>query len=262
MNDDVTPTSTGNDIAVSTQPTEGARRLRAMLRAALSPAIWLLIGAQLMHALVRQFGIAGGEQITPGVLVYAMGMALLMLLVFYLQGGIYQRLAQTRESVAIVDALRAGHQVFPRFIWLTIKAGLLLGALLAFLLLVGQVGFGFEPKQLIESRVTPLLFVILPFVLVWWLPWVFVHGRFGLQESLRAAVELFWRRLPRSGFLALLILLPGLLVLLVPAGLPFAVALALDALAILLVWMAGVYCVERLGEEGAAPAATEPSGIA
>jgi hypothetical protein len=246
---------------MSAQRTEGARRLRAMLRAALSPAVWLLIGVQLLHALVRRFGVAGQEQFSPQVLLYAMGVALLMLLVFYLQGGIYQRLARAREPVAIGEALRAGHQVFPRFIWLTIKAGLLLGAVLAATLLLAQMVLGLEPKQLVESRATPLLFVILPFALVWWLPWVFVHERFGLRESLRAALQRFWREVPRSGFLAVLILVPGSLVLLLPAGVPFVVALALDVLTVLLVWMAGVYCVERLADEGAAPAATEQPDI-
>jgi hypothetical protein len=234
---------------MSTSVSEGQRRLRAAVRAVLSPGIWLLVAAQLLLGALQHFSPATPDAaFSATMLVRAIGMAALLLLVFYLQGGIYSALARTREAVTMREALHAGREVFGRFVWLTVKAGLLFGAALVLVSMLTQLLSGVESGDSVESLAVPigLGFVVLPFVFVWWLPWVFVRDDFSLMASLRAALQHFWLRLPGSAFLALLILVPGLAAWWLPPATPFPLVLAVDAASALLVWVASVYCVEWL----------------
>jgi hypothetical protein len=242
---------------MSTSVSEGQRRLRAAVRAVLSPGIWLLVAAQLLLGTLQHFSPAMPDDgFSATMLARAVGMATLLLLVFYLQGGIYCALARTREAVTVREALRAGREVFGRFVWLTVKAGLLFGAVLVLVLMLTQVLSGVESRDTVEGFAVPigLGFVVLPFVFVWWLPWVFVRDDFGLTASLRAALQYFWVHLPGSAFLALLILVPGLAAWWLPPATPFLLVLAVDGASALLVWVASVYCVEWLRDQANAAA--------
>jgi hypothetical protein len=234
---------------MSSHETESARRLRAVVRAAMSGGIWLLIAVQVLNAASQHWLPAPKESSGPPLVWFA-AMILAMLAVLYLQGGIYRQLVRTREAVSIGETLRAGHEVFPRFAWLTIKAGLALAGVLfmAGLFFGAVTGAGMADLMRSLSGTIGLLFLLFPFVLVWWLPWVFAREEFRLLPSLQSALKLLWQRLPQLGFLAALLLLPAAALWGLAGIVPAPVMLALNAAALLLVWTANVYCVERLKE--------------
>jgi hypothetical protein len=226
---------------------ETERRLRAVVRALVSPGIWLLVATQMAYPLLRHTGLLGGEK-EAASLVNTLVFAVIATAVLYLQAGVFQSLARDREAVSVANVLRAGKERFADFIWLVVKAGLAFGLVLgALLILLMPATNGSSPAEV--SRIaTPfaLLMAILPVLLLWWLPGVFVSSDFRLVASLRRA----WRELVaqpvRSIFPAILVLLPSLVLLALPDGTPVILQLALEAMGMLIVWVADIYCVEWL----------------
>ena len=135
---------------------EATRRLRALVRAALSRGIWLIIGLQLLMGLALRFpvGEEGG--------MAAMRMLLLVLAtagVLYGTAGASAALAAGREPVSEMAAVAAGSPVFGAFLWLLLKAGFLALAVLQVVLTVMIAASGQDPNQAmteLPSHMLPL----------------------------------------------------------------------------------------------------------
>lgn len=230
--------------AVAGTAAEGERRLRALVRAVLSPGVWLVIGAQLVLQLALTRGLAGDEP-APAWLLVLTG---LLFGFAWLQAGAYRSLAHGHERLSAVDTLRPGLGRFGNFLWLFIKLGLLVALLSNIVVFLFTFGTGLSPLE--TARLLPgslgMLAAVIGFTFVYWLPLVFVTDDFRLFATLRRAIATAWRRLPQSGYLALLILLPATLFTLLPADTSSWLLLPLAASASLLGWAAYIYCAEWL----------------
>jgi hypothetical protein len=236
-------------------PTDSQRRWRAVLRALMSPGVWLLIAAQFIYPLLRRIGFFSaddGQAIGP-ILVFGAVAAL----VLYLQAGVFQALVRTRQPVTAREVVLAGKEMFAEYVWLIVKGGLLFGLILTVVLTLGMLASGESPQELVPRLSVPLsvLFTVLPVLLLWWLPGAFVAREFRLVPSLRAAWRELTSRPARSVFPALLVLLPGLVLLLLPSSTPAVLTLALEGAGMLLLWVADIYCLEWL-KDGASPASS------
>jgi len=236
--------------------TEGSHRLHAAVRAVLSPGIWLVLAIQMALAFSLQWRPAEADSSEASVLPILLTTALLILFL-YLQAGVLQALARGRDAVSAVEVVRAGKSIFPAFVWLTVKAGLLLVLVLNLLIYAGIMVSGYELKTIIEA-VSPffgLLVGLLAFAFVYWLPFVFVRGEFRLFPSLKAALGIARVRLSRSGFLVLLVLGPVLVSTFLPTNIPVLLDFALTLVSGVLGWMAYIYCAEVLQASVPAPPA-------
>jgi hypothetical protein len=228
---------------------ESARRLHAVVRTLLSRGVWLVLTAQMILILSLQWRVPEGESPILASLAISLT-ALALLLFFYLQAGAFHVLAQGRGALSVEEVLRGGKVVFSAFVWLTLKAGLLLMAVINVVTLFVVFAGGYDLKattQLLTSVFGPMSGV-LAFIFAYWLPWVFVRRDFSLLPSLRAGLKMAWTRLPQSTFLALVILAPLLVALFLPADGPLWLDLAASLVAGILGWVAYVYCVEVLQE--------------
>lgn len=238
------------------QYTEGERRLRALVRAFLSPGIWLVVGVQLALQLSLQQFSTAGEVALAGMLA----LSALLLGFAWLQAGAYRALAQGRDRLRLADLARPGFSRFTRFLWLFIKLGLLAVLLFNMAVLLLMSGSGTSPDALVRASAPYLgpLLAALGFLFVYWLPLVFVTDDFRLIATLRRAFSTGWRRLPQSGFLALLILPPPALFALLPAESSLWLLVPLASGASLLGWVAYIYCAEWLRDAaGASPTPVE-----
>ena len=229
--------------------TESAQRLHAVVRTLLSRGVWLVLMSQMMLILSLQWQVAEGESPLLAALAISLT-ALALLLFFYLQAGAFHGLAQGRDALSVEQVLRGGKVVFSTFVWLILKAGLLLMAVINVITLFVVFAGGYDLKattQLLTSVFGPVS-GLLSFIFAYWLPWVFVRRDFNLLPSLRAGLRVAWTRLPQSTFLALVILAPLLVALFLPADGPLWLDLAASMVAGILGWVAYVYCVEVLQE--------------
>ena len=180
----------------------------------------------------------------------------LLILFLYLQAGVLQALAQSRAAVSAAEVVRAGKAVFTAFVWLTVKAGLVLVLILNLLIYAVIMVSGYDLKTVIAA-ISPffgLLVGMLAFVFVYWLPFVFVRGEFRLFPSLKGALGIARARLSRSGFLALLVMGPVVISALLPANIPLWFDFALSLVGGILGWMVYIYCAEVLQESAPPPA--------
>ncbi len=227
--------------------TENELRLRALVRAAMSQGVWLLLGTQLLLQVISHLhvGDAADSQNVPVRLVV---LGLLLLLHYYLLSGLSFALAEGRDTATLTQVLTGAKAVFPRFIWLIVKTGLISMLALNFILSFGLLVTGKEPDKLVAELIPlfPALSGILAFLFVYWLPWVFVTKRFLMFASLGAALRLLVAYRAKTGFLAALTILPPALISLLPESIPIAVLLGLAAIASFLGWVAYIYCVEGL----------------
>ncbi len=241
---------------MTTPYTEGERRLRALVRAFLSPGIWLVVGAQLALQLSLQKISGAGE----APLAWVLGLSGLLFGFAWLQAGAYHALAQGRERLMLADMARTGFGRFTRFLWLFIKLGLLAALSFNAVAFLFVLGSGVAPDSLVRSLAPYLgsLLAAVGFLFVYWLPLVFVADDFRLFATLRRALSTAWQRLPQSGFLALLILLPPAAFMLLPPETPLWLLVPLAAGASLLGWVAYIYCAEWLRDAaGASPTPVE-----
>lgn len=235
------------------QDGEGERRIRAAVRALMSPGVWLVVAVQLPTGMLIHnilLTLSSGESAQP-LLPWIMLLALLFLVYVYLMSGTSRAFALNAATVSLQDAVMRGQQVFNAFLWLAVKI-CLLGMLAVY---IGLYVFGIvaqiigvttesETKALVP--IVKAVAMITPFALVYWLPIVFVRNDFRIIPTARLALKIIWRQLPRSGFLAFLVFCPLLLLWLLPSAAPFVVTLLLGVLGQLLAWIAYVYCVEML----------------
>ena len=243
------------------QDSEGERRIRAAVRALMSPGVWLVVAVQLptgmlIHSILVT--LASGEPAQP-ILPWVMLLTLLFLVYLYLMSGTSRAFALNATVVSPQDAVTRGQQVFNAFLWLAARICLLgtltvgLG-LFVFGMVAQLIGTTTESDtETVIQALAPVLAPILkgsamiaPFALVYWLPIVFVRNDFRIIPTAWLALKIIWRQLPKSGFLAFLILFPLLLLWLLPSGAPFVLMLLLGVLGQLMAWTAYVYCVENL----------------
>ncbi len=234
--------------------TESERRLRAVVRAFLSPGVWLVVGVQFLMQLVLRQGVPAGEAGPDPLLTAAL--AALMMGFAYLQAGAYRGLAQGAERLTLREAATAGAALFVRFLWLFLKLGLVAALVFNLFALLLLTGADMRPEALLRQLVPymPPLLAALGFVFAYWLPLVFVSGDFRLFATWRRALATAWQRLPQSGFLALILFLPVVLFALLPEATPATVLLPLSLIASLFGWIAYIYCAEWLRDHPPADA--------
>ena len=235
------------EITRSPAPTEGELRLHAAIRAVLSPGIWFVLAMQIVLMFVLQWRVPADASPEVSALVVFLTATTLMLF-FYLQAGAFHALTLGRGVLQVGEVIVAGKTVFASFVWLTLKAGVLFALAMNVLLLVVLLLTGSDLKSLMQEVSTYFAAAtgVLGFVFVYWLPYVFVHREFHLLPSLKAALQLAWKRLSHSSFLVLLVLVPALATGFIPSGSPVLIdALATVATGIL-GWIAYVYCTDIL----------------
>jgi hypothetical protein len=227
--------------------TESDRRLRAAVRVVMSPGIWFVLGVQFLILMFFHIRLPA-ELSTALPLIRVFGLSVLVVAFFYLMTGVSLALTRDREAIGISQTIRCAKEVFARFMWLLIKAGLLFVLFLNIVTSVALTVTGLEP-QVMAERYFPMLMLFaggLGFIFVFWRPVVFVKQDFQLLSSLIAALRILWGRLTHSAYLAILTLTPTLVTLLLPEGIPLAVVVGLNLMDGLMGWVAYVYCVEWL----------------
>jgi len=241
---------------VSDQPTEGERKLRAAVRAVFSSGVWGLIALHVASVLPVRLGLFGDAQ---GEVVWfrAFWGGFLLAAVLFVEAGLYTALARTRESVSSREAFQAAAPVFPRFLWLSLKlAGFGALVILTVIVLMSMVlvmmGHG-DVEALRPQLEKPfkLVLLVLPALLVWWLPWVFTHQEFRLFPSLMPALRLLASEPSRTAYVLLLALIPAAVLLWLSDQLNPWLLTPLEVLALLCVWSANIYCVEWLRDSAA-----------
>lgn len=227
--------------------TEGELRLHAVIRALLSPGIWLVLAAQIGLMFVLQWRVPADATPLVSMLVIFLSAAALMLF-FYLQAGAFYALTLGREALPVGEVIREGRTIFAGFVWLMLKAGLLFALAMNILVFVALLLTGADFKSLMQmlagffSPVTGAL----AFVFAYWLPLVFVQREFRLLPSLKAALQIARERLARSAFLALLVLAPALAIGLLPADSPMWLDVLVNVATGVMGWIAYIYCVDIL----------------
>jgi hypothetical protein len=236
---------------VAENSSENQRRLRAALRSLLSQGVWLTIVFELGVSALPQ--TAALEELGSGKFAI---LGLLAAMAVYLQAGTMLALARGRDVVAIPEVLLSGRQVFPRFVWLMLKTGFLFLVILNVALLGLNVTgvIAIEDKEAVPvfAAIVTVAIVPLKYLLAYWLPWVFARQDFRLLASLRAALRTAWQRFARAGiFLAVLLLVPGSVLVSLSPKAPFLLLSGIMLAAIVLDWIAYAYCVEAVREEPA-----------
>lgn len=244
--------------APDTTADESTRRLRAVVRAALSTGVWSVIAMQMLMAVAMRLPASDDGAIG--------GLPLVLLLlatagVLYGTAGTSAALAAARDRVSVGTTLAAGQAALGPFLWLLLKAGLLTLAVMQLVFTLIIAATGVDPNAAMTELPSQMLPVAaaLGFVLVYWMPVVFYRRDFRLFATLREALQLAHRRLAAAGFLALLTLAPAALAWGLGGRGGIAVAFLLQAIASLLAWTAYIYCVEWL--QDAPPTATQQTPI-
>ena len=237
--------------AVSDQPTEGERKLRAALRALMSSGVWVLIAihvASVLPVRLGLFGEATGEVIWPR----AFWGGFLLAAVLFVEAGLFTALARSREAVTAREVFQAAAAVFPRFLWLILKmVGFSMLIVLTVLVMMSMVlvmlGQG-DVETIRPQLEQPVKFLqlLLPALLVWWLPWVFTRQQFRLLTSLGSALRLLVREPGRTAYVILLALTPAALLMVWADQLNPWLLTPIEMLGLLCVWSANIYCVEWL----------------
>lgn len=235
------------EVSHSPVRTEGEFRLHAIVRAVLSPGIWFVLVAQiaLMFALQWRAPVDAAPLVSM-LAIFLMATALMLF--FYLQAGAFQALTLGREALRVGEIIRAGKTVFASFVWLTLKAGLLFALVINVLVLVALLLTGMDFKSLMQtlSAFFGPMTGMLAFVFAYWLPFVFVRREFRLLPSLMAALQIARERLAHSAFLALLVLVPALAIVLLPADSPMWLDVLVSVATGIMGWVAYIYCVDIL----------------
>ncbi len=235
------------EVSHDTTARESGLRLRAAVRALLSSGIWLLLCVQLALVFAMRWSVpADASPLTSALAVFLTAAALMLF--YYLQAGAFHALTQGRETLTVTEVMRAGRVVFAAFVWLTLKAALLLAVVMNVLIFAALLLTGQDIKAVMNA-LSPFfgpVVGILSFVFVYWLPFVFVRREFHLLPSLRAALRIAWDRLSDSAFLAFLVLLPVLVSGMLPSDTPLPFDLLVSAVSGFMGWIAYIYCIEVL----------------
>ena len=231
------------------QRTEGERRIRALIRAVISPGIWLVVFLQLAVVVARWSAPPDQPVQLLGRLALVAGAVTAM---FYMVSGAYQALAATRSIVSMRAVIEAGRRAFFPLLGLVVKTGALgLAAAILVLLaarIAGLLGDAESAAPIIFTAAIAMSGV-LSYLFVYWLPWVFVHQDFRVVPSLLAALDVFRARFSKSGFVALLTLGPTALALVLPNDSGLIVVLLVSLLNLMTAWSAYIYAAEYLGDQ-------------
>ncbi|MEK7717410.1 MAG: hypothetical protein AAB322_06630 [Pseudomonadota bacterium] len=235
------------EVSHDTTARESGLRLRAAIRALLSPGIWLLLSVQLALVFSLRWSVpADASPLTSALAIFLTATALMLF--YYLQAGAFHALTQGRETLTVAEVVRAGRVVFAAFVWLTLKAGLLLAVAMNVLIFAALLLTGQDIKAVMNT-LSPFLgpvVGILTFVFVYWLPFVFVRREFRLLPSLKAALRIAWDRLSDSAFLAFLVLVPVLVSGWLPSDTPLLFDFLVSVVSGVMGWIAYIYCIEVL----------------
>ena len=237
------------EVSHDTTARESGLRLRAAIRALLSPGIWLVLAVQTALVFSMRDMPADASTMASALAIFLTATALTLF--YYLQAGAFHALTLGRETLAVMETVRAGRVVFAAFVWLTLKAGLLLAAVINVLIVVVLLLTGQDIK-VIMNALSPFfspVVGILTFTFVYWLPFVFVRREFHLLPSLKAALQIGWDRRSDSAFLAVLVLVPSLVSGWLPSDTPLLVDLLISVVSGIMGWIAYIYCIEVLREQ-------------
>ena len=226
---------------------ESGYRLHAAVRTLLSPGIWLVLAAQAALVFSLQWRVSATATTQESILPVFLATVTLMLF-FYLQTGAFYALTRDRNTLSAAEVVRAGKAVFAPFLWLILKASLLFAVMTNAFIFIALLITGYNLKSLVTALVPyfdPMIGLV-TFVFIYWLPWVFTRREFRLLPSLKSALRIARTRLPRSTFLALLVLAPALVSGLIPADSPMFLDLLLSVASSVMGWIAYVYCAEVL----------------
>lgn len=237
---------------------ENTKRIRAVVRTFMSPAIWLFAGYQALILVLMRMDLVPLNEVLGGLLAPIVFTALFLGL-FFLAGGLYQSFASGASLIQVPTALDNGRKVFSSFIFLSLKAGVLGFVALNVLIVVVQGLTGLETEELIKTYIRYLapIVAIIGLIFVYWLPLVFVRGNFRLFETLAEAFRIGGQRLGQVGFLAVLILIPPLTLMLLPKTAPSAFVILVSVIGELFAWVAFVYCAEYLQSQQPAPSPSQ-----
>lgn len=247
---------TAKSMGRETSKAENERRIRAGVRVALSSGVWLAIGVQVLILslfLYRIIPMLGADESQAELPVLMLLFLVLLVVNVYVMGGILRAFAIGAAIVSARETLTRGKEVFSRLLWLSIKALLLvLGSLYLLGIIVQLIAAAMHAEpRLMLMNIAPGLFgliAIIPFVLIYWLPVVFVRNDFRIFPTLQSALQINWQRLAKSGFLAFLVFLPLVVLWLLPRGTPFVIALVVSVCRELMWWTAYAYCVALVTE--------------
>lgn len=241
----------------SRKKNEAEQRIRAAVRAVMSPGVWLAIAVQLPVGLLIYWviGMLLSEEPPQGQLrVFTLLLALLFLAYLFLMSGASRSFALGVATVSVQETVRRGREVFNAFLWFAMKVfllGMVVSSVVLYFLGIAVQLAGVNSQgeaQGILASVIKGVALITPFALVYWLPVIFVRNDYRVIPTVGWALKILWRQLPRAGFLALLIFAPLLALWLMPAGAPFILTLIVTLLGQLMAWTAYVYCVEVLAD--------------
>jgi hypothetical protein len=231
---------------------EGERRLRALVRAALSPGVWLAIGAQwLFTLLLRVNPFPASEGMYALARIAALSGSLLLF--FFTLAGVSRALAVDREVVSVRRVLAVAPAVAARFLWLVVKASLFATLILNIVFILVRAGGEADIRAFIERQAEWFVWgsAALGFVFVYWLPLVFARGDFRLVATLIEALRILRQRLSGAGFLLLLTLAPTAIYAVLPEGATAWAPMLVGALGSFLGWIAFAYCAEWLQDYSA-----------
>lgn len=228
---------TETDNSASVPADENTFRIRAAVRALLSPGMWLVVASQAVTlVLLASTATEGSTGVRP-----LFGAASFFLFLYF-TSGMFQSLATCRDTVSARDVIINGARVFNRFMVLGLKAFLLFGLVL--ILVIAPLGAELQTILKDYPWLWGLSMAILGVVLVYWLPIAFVTGHFGLTQTLLSALKVQQQRLQQLPYPALLILAPNLIGLVIPSERLLTGVVLISALSEILGWVAYTYCTE------------------
>ncbi|MDH5633085.1 MAG: hypothetical protein OEZ10_08820 [Gammaproteobacteria bacterium] len=220
-----------------TPENENTYRIRAAVRALLSPGMWLVVAMQAVTlVLLASAANDGSSGLRP-----LFGAASFFLFLYF-TSGMFQSLATSRDAISVRDVMLNGARVFNRFMVMGLKAFLLFG----FILFLVVAPLGAELQSILKDYpwFWGLSMAVMGVVLVYWLPIAFVTGHFGLTQTLLSALKVQQQRLQQLPYPALLILTPNLVGLAIPTERLLTGAVLISALSEILGWVAYTYCTE------------------
>lgn len=223
---------------------ENTWRLRAIVRAFLSRAVWLALLLQLLPSLLA-LEVAALEKLRGSLFMVA------ILGYLFVASGLMYAAARHGDPVPASVALRAAPSVYGRFLWLVLRVVLLVALVL--------IVTGVMPAILKKENLlwTGLAAAAVRLLFVWWLPFVFRTGQFALFDSVAEALKLLQQHLARLVFLAPLLIVPAVLAAFTPPTAPLLVILLVGAAMELSHWIGYLYCVEVLARDAATTPTTD-----
>ena len=219
------------------EPNESTYRIRAAVRVLMSPGMWLAVMLFVLTAI--QNPLVTGEKVSPGDSTILFHLFLFAFL--FVVSGLFQSLATGNSVVSLRDVILNAPPVFGRFLLLILKAlfvFILLPVLLFFTLIADPEAMKTHFWMLSVIYELAILFAI------YWLPIAFVTGRFGLVQTMTAALQMQLHRLRQLPFLAVLLLTPNILGMLFQAEQQVVAVILISALSEILGWIAYTYCIE------------------